>query len=57
LPSDLKKALCSDKIAWNNFQNFANSYRNMYIGWIKNATKRISEVVKRSKENKKPGAI
>jgi uncharacterized protein YdeI (YjbR/CyaY-like superfamily) len=61
LPSDLKKALNSDKIAWNNFQNFANSYRNMYIGWIKNAktvitrTKRINEVVKRSKENKKPG--
>jgi len=63
LPSDLKKALCSDKIAWNNFQNFANSYRNMYIGWVKNAktditrTKRISEVVKRSKDNKKPGII
>ncbi|MFE3845869.1 YdeI/OmpD-associated family protein [Thermoplasmatota archaeon] len=43
--------------------NFANSYRNMYIGWIKNAktdntrTKRISEVVKRSKDNKKPGII
>ena len=61
LPSDLKKALIIDKTAWNNFQNFANSYRNMYIGWIKNAktditrTKRISEVVQRSKENKKPG--
>jgi uncharacterized protein YdeI (YjbR/CyaY-like superfamily) len=63
LPSDLKQALYSDKTAWNNFQNFANSYRNMYIGWIKNAKtditrkKRISEVVKRSKENKKPGII
>ena len=61
LPSDLKRALVLDKIAWNNFQNFANSYRNMYIGWIKNAKtdktrlKRINEVVKRSKENKKPG--
>lgn len=63
LPSDLQKALFSDKIAWNNFQNFANSYRTMYIGWIKNAktditrTKKISEVVKRSKDNKKPGII
>ena len=63
LPLDLKKALYSDKIAWDNFQNFANSYRNMYIGWVKNAktdmtrTKRICEVVKRSKENKKPGII
>ncbi len=61
LPSDLKKALVLDKVAWNNFQNFANSYRNMYIGWIKNAKtdttrlKRINEVVKRSRENKKPG--
>jgi uncharacterized protein YdeI (YjbR/CyaY-like superfamily) len=61
LPSDLKKALLTDKIAWSNFSNFANSYRNMYIGWVKNAKtnstrkKRIDEVVKRSKINKKPG--
>jgi len=61
LPSDLEKALNFDKVALNNFQNFANSYRNMYIGWVKNAKtsetriKRINEVVKRSKENKKPG--
>ena len=61
LPSDLKNALISDKVAWNNFQNFANSYRNMYIGWVKSAktdmtrNKRICEVVKRSKNNKKPG--
>ena len=61
LPYDLKESLRSDKIAWKNFQNFANSYRNMYIGWVKNAKtdetriKRINEVVKRSRENKKPG--
>jgi uncharacterized protein YdeI (YjbR/CyaY-like superfamily) len=61
LPSDLEKALFLDKVALNNFQNFANSYRNMYIGWVNNAktdatrTKRINEVVKRSRENKKPG--
>jgi uncharacterized protein YdeI (YjbR/CyaY-like superfamily) len=61
LPSDLKNALISDEVAWKNFQNFANSYRNMYIGWVKNAKtkatreKRIYEVVMRSKENKKPG--
>ena len=54
LPSDLKNALLVNKIAWHNFQNFANSYRNMYIGWVKNAKtegtrkKRISEVVKRT---------
>ena len=61
LPSDLKNALIVNNKAWNNFQNFANSYRNMYIGWVKNAKtevtrkKRISEVVKRSLYNKKPG--
>ena len=61
LPSDLKKALLSNKDAFNNFNNFANSYRNMYIGWVKNAKtdvtrkKRISEVVSRSKDNIKPG--
>jgi uncharacterized protein YdeI (YjbR/CyaY-like superfamily) len=61
LPSDLKKALVSNKTAWNNFYHFANSYRNMYIGWVKNAKteetrkRRISEVVKRSLNNKKPG--
>jgi uncharacterized protein YdeI (YjbR/CyaY-like superfamily) len=59
LPSDLKNALIVNKKAWNNFQQFANSYRNMYIGWVKNAKteetrkKRISEVVKKSLENKK----
>jgi len=63
LPSDLKKALLENKTAWNNFQRFANSYRNMYIGWVKNAKtketrkKRISEVVKRSLINRKPGII
>jgi uncharacterized protein YdeI (YjbR/CyaY-like superfamily) len=61
LPSDLKKALFKNKTAWNNFNNFANSYRNMYIGWVNGAKtditriKRIKEVVKRSSENKKPG--
>jgi len=61
LPPDLKKALVVNKTAWYNFQNFANSYRNMYIGWVKNAKtketreKRISKVVKNSIDNIKPG--
>ena len=61
LPSDLKIALLENKIAWKNFNNFANSYRNSYIGWIKGAKteitrkRRIKEVVKRSFLNKKPG--
>ena len=61
LPPDLKKALLTNKVAWKNFNDFANSYRNSYIGWVKSAKlditrkKRIDEVVKRSIENKKPG--
>jgi len=61
MPEDLMKALTEDSKAWQNFGNFANSYRNMYIGWIVGAKteatrkKRIAEVVKRSALNKKPG--
>jgi len=61
LPSDLKQALMKDDKAWYNFQHFANSYRNMYIGWVKGAKteetreRRTREVVKRSLKNKKPG--
>ncbi len=61
VPADLKAALVQDKTADVNFNSFANSYRNSYIGWI-NAAKtgqtrrrRIDEVVKRSRLNKKPG--
>lgn len=61
LPSDLKQELLKDEMAWKHFNNFANSYRNNYIGWInmaktdKTRLNRIREVVKRSRENKKPG--
>ena len=61
IPSDLEGALIKDDKAWYNFQHFANSYRNNYIGWINNAkteetrNRRISEVVKRASSNIKPG--
>ena len=61
IPVDLKKALMDVPIAWNNFESFANTYRNMYIGWVISAktretrNKRITEVVKRSALNKKAG--
>jgi uncharacterized protein YdeI (YjbR/CyaY-like superfamily) len=61
LPSDLKRALFEDKLAWKNFNKFSNSYRNSYIGWVKSAKseetrkRRIDVVVKRSFLNKKPG--
>lgn len=59
MPSDLEKALMIDKKAWDNFQNFANSYRNMYIIWVNGAktdetrVERIKRVVEQSLKNKK----
>ena len=61
IPPDLEAALLADRIAWLNFQKFANSYRNMYTGWVVEAKteitrrRRIEEVVRRASLNKKPG--
>jgi uncharacterized protein YdeI (YjbR/CyaY-like superfamily) len=61
MPPDLNDALSRNRDAWRNFRQFANTYRNMYIGWVTGAKteptrkKRIKEVVKRSSLNKKPG--
>jgi len=63
IPADLKKALSANKKALENFNNFAPSYKKLYIRWILNAkrpetrTKRIKQTVKWSVENKKPGMI
>ena len=63
LPPDLQEALESNPSALKNFEGFANSYRNMYIGWVNGARtqgtrqKRITEVVNRSLVNKKPGIL
>jgi len=62
IPVDLKKALMNLPIAWKNFESYANTYRNMYIGWVINSktqetrSRRITEVVKRSALNKKAGS-
>jgi uncharacterized protein YdeI (YjbR/CyaY-like superfamily) len=61
IPHDLRQALLLNRDAWSNFRRFANSYRNMYIGWVNSARtdetrrRRIAEVVKRSSMNRKPG--
>lgn len=63
MPEDLEIALKKNKSAWNNFTKFAPSYKNNYIHWIISAKKeetkikRISEVVKRSELNQKPGMM
>ena len=63
MPNYLEKELKKNKLAWKNFNNFANSYQNMYIGWVTAAKrpetreKRISIVVERSVKNQKSGMI
>ena len=62
-PEDLIKALEKNKKAKENFNNFAPSYKRVYIYSIEKAKrpetrkKRIDDVVKRSTLNKKPGIL
>ena len=59
IPSDLEAALSQNGTAHANFHNFANSYRNMYIGWLNGARteetrrQRIAEIVKQAELNHK----
>jgi len=61
IPADLSKALSGDARARKNFLNLANTYRNMYIGWVEQAKaqstreRRLREVVRRVAKNLKPG--
>ena len=61
LPAELASALQEDPEAWANFEKLANSYKTQYSGWVAEAKRvetkkrRISVVVSRVKENKKPG--
>ncbi len=63
MPDYLESALKKNKTAWENFNNFAGSYKNNYIAWVISAKreetkeKRINEVVKRSALNQKPGMM
>ena len=63
IPPDLKNALSANKKAMENFNNFAPSYRRLYIGWItapkrkETRERRINQTVKWSAQNKKPGMM
>jgi len=54
-------ALRSDALALKNFRAFAPSYRRIYCGWVGEArteatrTRRVEAVVRRARENRKPG--
>jgi uncharacterized protein YdeI (YjbR/CyaY-like superfamily) len=61
LSLDLKKALQKNRLAWKNFQAFADGYKNHYIFWLDDAkttetrARRIKKIVSRAAKNKKPG--
>ncbi len=61
VPPELKKALAADPLAARNFAAFAPSYRRTYSAWVAAAKtdatrrRRIAAVVRRSRENRKPG--
>jgi uncharacterized protein YdeI (YjbR/CyaY-like superfamily) len=61
VPPDLKGALMENEGAWRHFRDFANTYQNMYVGWVNEAkteetrNRRMREVVKRASRNQKPG--
>ena len=60
-PADLAKALRAEPEAWRNFKGLAQTYRNMYAGWVRGAKRaetrqrRIAAVVRRALRNLKPG--
>ena len=59
IPTDLKKAFDDNIIAFNNYQNFAPSYRRAYLYWLIQAkkegtrNKRIDEIIRLCSLNKK----
>ena len=59
--ADLAKALRAEPEAWRNFKGLAQTYRNMYAGWVQDAKRaetrerRIAAVVRRALRNLKPG--
>ncbi|UCG43635.1 MAG: YdeI/OmpD-associated family protein [candidate division WOR-3 bacterium] len=61
IPAELLAALKADSKALANFRAFASSYRRTYAGWVAGAKtgttrrRRIEAVVRRSRENRKPG--
>jgi uncharacterized protein YdeI (YjbR/CyaY-like superfamily) len=46
-PSDIIDTIKRDSIAWNNYQNFSDSYKRIRIAYINGARKRPDEFKKR----------
>ncbi len=61
IPTQVEKALRSDKTAWRNFLALAPSQRRMYVRWLASAKKqetldrRVREAIELLRQNKKLG--
>ena len=61
VPADLAKVFRAEPEARRNFKGLAQTYRNMYAGWVQGAKRaetrqrRIAVVVRRALRNRKPG--
>lgn len=59
IPNDLQIAFNQNAIAFNNYQNFAKSYKKGYLYWLNQAkkettrAKRITEIIQLCEVNKK----
>jgi len=57
--NDLQKAFNTNSLAYNNYQNFAPSYRKSYLYWLKQAKReatrhnRIKQIIAFCEQNKK----
>ena len=58
-PTDILESIKKDKIAWDNFQTFSESYRRIRISYIDKArkqpeefNKRLSNFIDKTRENK-----
>ena len=47
IPSDIIKVIKKDKVAWNNYQQFSDSYKRIRIAYIEDARSRPEEFRKR----------
>lgn len=63
IPDDLLEALKTNRQAHENFLNFSNSNRRIYLFWLNSAKReqtrkaRISKIVEFSELNKRPGML
>ena len=58
-PKDIIKAIQKDEVAWNNYQNFSESYKRIRIAYIdasrdrpEEFKKRLNSFIKKTRENK-----